>query len=388
MVPFTIILKAAVTAANPAPLRVKLDPGSRTTGLALVDDSEGVVVFAAELHHRGAAIKQALDARRAVRRSRRTRKTRHRAARFLNRRRKAGWLPPSLESRVCNVVTWVNRLRRLAPITAISLELVRFDTQQMQNAEISGIEYQHGELAGYEVREYLLEKWHRCCAYCGATDLPLQVEHIMPRSRGGTNRVSNLTLACEPCNQAKGNQTAVEFGYPEIQAQAQQPLKDAAAVNTTRWALYQALQATGLPVEIGTGGRTKYNRVQRGLPKTHWLDAACVGESTPTVLDVAAVIPLMITAIGWGNRQMCGTNKYGFPIRHRARQKHQFGYQRGDLVRARVPNGKYAGLYIGRVTVRARGTFRINGVDVHRRHCERLMQADGYRYQIVSEFAT
>ena len=59
-------------------------------------------------------------------------------------------------------------------------------------------------------------------------------------------------------------------------AQAKAPLKDAAAVNATRWELFRRLQATGLPLETGSGGRTKYNRSVRVLPKTHWLDAACV----------------------------------------------------------------------------------------------------------------
>jgi hypothetical protein len=70
----------------------------------------------------------------------------------------------------------VRRLRRLCPIVSLSQELVRFDTQLRQDAEVSGVEYQQGELAGYEVREYLLEKWHRRCAYCGKTDVPLEIE--------------------------------------------------------------------------------------------------------------------------------------------------------------------------------------------------------------------
>lgn len=76
------------------------------------------------------------------------------------------------------------RLNHLAPVTALSLELVHFDTQLMQNAEISGVTYQQGELAGYEVREYLLQKWGRRCAYCGCSGVPLQVEHLIPRHEG------------------------------------------------------------------------------------------------------------------------------------------------------------------------------------------------------------
>lgn len=250
--PFTLILKGQGE-GEPAPLRLKLDPGSKTTGLALVNDATGQVVWAAELTHRGQQVRDALLTRKAVRRSRRQRKTRYRPARFLNRRRKVGWLPPSLTSRLAHVETWVARLRRIAPVAAVSQELVRFDTQLLENAEISGVAYQQGELMGYEVRQYLLDKWGRRCAYCGATGVALQVEHLTPKARGGSDRVSNLTLACESCNQRKGSQTAAEFGHPDLQAQAKAPLKDAAAANATRWALYKRLTATGLPVEVGTG---------------------------------------------------------------------------------------------------------------------------------------
>src|SRR5947208_14079513 len=105
--PFTIILKTERVNPQVQSLRLKLDPGSRTTGLALVNDATGEVVFAAELSHRGQAIKYAMGQRRAVRRNRRQRKTRYRKARFANRTRCKGWLAPSLISRIANIVTWV-----------------------------------------------------------------------------------------------------------------------------------------------------------------------------------------------------------------------------------------------------------------------------------------
>jgi 5-methylcytosine-specific restriction endonuclease McrA len=382
--PFTIILKRGVPEAQPKALRVKIDPGSKTTGLAVVSDGTGQVMWAAELTHRGQQIRDALLARRAMRRSRRQRHTRYRSMRIANRRRRPGWLPPSLESRLSNVLTWVARLCRYAPIGAIAQELVKFDTQLLEHPDIRGVEYQQGELAGYEMREYLLEKWRRTCAYCGATGVPLQIEHIVPKAQGGCDRVSNLTLACEPCNIAKGTHTAAEFGHPETEAQAKQPLRDAAAVNATRWALYRRLQATGLSIETGTGGRTQWNRIQRGLPKTHWIDAAGVGASTPATLLTAGVMPLTVTATGHGTRQMCGTNRYGVPIRHRTRQKRFFGFQTGDVVCARVPAGrKTAGRHVGRVLVRASGSFdlvtragRVQGISY--RYCRMLSRSDGY----------
>src|SRR5260221_8802683 len=310
--PFILILRRAVPNAQPHPLRVKLDPGSRVSGLAVINDVTGQVVWAGKLTHRGQQIHAALVARRAHRHLRRQRQTRYRPARFNNRRRRAGRLPPSLESRVSNLLTWVARLRQSAPITALSQELVRFDTQLLQNPEISGVEYQQGELAGYEVREYVLEKWGRACSYCHRTGVPLELDHIVPRSRPGTSgRVSNLALACRPCDQEKGDRTAEEFGHPEVQAQARLPLHDAAAGNASRWALVRRPAATGLPGEVGTGGRAQWNRTVRGLPQAHWVDAACVGASTPEQLIIAGAPPLEITAMGRHSRQMCRTNAFG-----------------------------------------------------------------------------
>ena len=283
--PFTIRLKDRIGGEMQA-LRLKLDPGGKTTGLALVREAEGGeqhVCWLGEIAHRGQAIRDALLQRRGFRRRRRGVNLRYRAPRFNNRTRPAGWLAPSLQHRVDTTMAWVTRLTRLAPVTALSQERVRFDMQAMENPEVSGVEYQQGELAGYEVREYLLEKWGRQCAYCPATDVPLQVEHIVATACGGTNRVSNLTLACRKCNEAKGTQRIEDFlahdpaRLARIKAQAKAPLKAAAAVNSTRWALFNALRDTGLPVETGTGGRTKWNRTRLGIPKGHALDAACVG---------------------------------------------------------------------------------------------------------------
>jgi 5-methylcytosine-specific restriction endonuclease McrA len=384
--PFTIILKPGEQADEPAPLRLKIDPGSKTTGFALVYDETGQVMRAAELTHRGQQVKARLDQRRACRRSRCQRHTRYRQVRFANRRRRPGWLLPSLESRISNIVIWVARLRHLTPVTALSQELVKFDTQAMQDPEISGVEYQQGTLLGYEVREYLLEKWGRKCAYCARQNVPLQVEHIVPKARGGSNRVSNLTLACEPCNDAKGKRTAAEFGHSEVQAQAKQPLRDAAAMNASRWALYHRLEATGLPVEVASGGRTKWNRTQRDLPKTHWLDAACVGARTPPTLRVAGIVPLRITATGRHSRQMCRTNAAGFPDRTPKATSMVGGFRTGDLVRAAVPASSVkAGVYVGRIAVRATGSCNIttgHGTvqGIHVKYCSAIHKGDGYTY--------
>lgn len=388
--PFTIILKESHPDSTVQPLRLKLDPGAKNTGIALVNDATGEVVFAAELKHRGFAIRDALTSRRQLRRSRRNRKTRYRKPRFLNRTRPEGWLAPSLQSRVENIKTWVKKLCKLAPTEAISQELVRFDMQLMRNPEIQGEEYQQGTLAGYETREYLLEKWNRQCAYCGVKDVLFQVEHIHPRAKGGSNSITNLTLSCEKCNTKKGTKDIKDFlkkdpsKLTKILAQAKRPLADAAAVNTTRWALFKALRETGLPVETGSGGLTKFNRSQQKLEKTHWLDAACVGKSTPKLI-IKCVKPLLIISNGHGSRQSCRTDKFGFPNRHVPREKIHFNFQTGDIVKAVVTTGKKVGNYVGKVAIRSSGSFNISTKKgliqgISHKFCKRIHAKDGYSY--------
>ncbi|TGN99619.1 HNH endonuclease [Candidatus Thiomargarita nelsonii] len=390
--PFTIIMKHRV-GGDLQPIEIKFDPGSRTTGIALVGhfDRGSEVIWAGNLNHRGLQIKSNLNSRRSIRSSRRNRKTRYRPARFLNRLRPKGWLPPSLRSRVDNVKNWMLKLSRLVPLTEITIETVRFDTQKLQKPEISGVEYQQGELAGYELREYLLEKWGRQCAYCGAKNVPLEIEHIQARSKGGTDRVSNLTLACTPCNQEKGNKDIKDFlkrkkkRLKKIQAQAKAPLKDAAAVNATRYATGNVLKGFSLPITFSSGGRTKFNRLKLGYKKDHWIDAACVGESGSHVVILKTITPLIITAKGRGSRQKCSMNQYGFPRTGPKKYKRVKGFQTGDIVKAVVTKGKKIGTYVGRVVVRATRSFdigigkeKVSGIGY--KYCQLIQRSDGYEY--------
>lgn len=147
--PFIIVmqdrtLEESVTHSH----RIKIDPGAKVSGIAVVQEESGRVTNALEIAHRGQQIKNSLESRRALRRGRRSRKTRYRQPRFCNRTRREGWLPPSLESRVANIAAWVRRIRKICSVSAISQELVRFDTQALVSPEISGVEYQRGELFG------------------------------------------------------------------------------------------------------------------------------------------------------------------------------------------------------------------------------------------------
>jgi 5-methylcytosine-specific restriction endonuclease McrA len=392
--PFVIRLKDRhVEDVIVQPLALKIDPGSKTSGIALArvqETEEGAIhhaVFLGEVSHRGEQVHEHKVRQRNARRRRRSANLRYRAPRFDNRGIPVGWLAPSLLSRVGNIRTWTTRLSKWAPVGRIEVEQVRIDTQLLQNPEISGTHYQQGTLAGWEARAYLLVKYAYQCAYCRQADTPFEVDHILPRSRGGSNRISNLCLACHPCNQKKGNQTAAEFGHPEVEAQAQRPLKDAAAVNSTRFKLVEALRGFGLPVGTWTGGRTRWNRARFGVEKTHALDAPCVGE-------LAGVRPgtlktLAITATGRGEHCRTNWTKQGFPRGYKLRQKQVCGFKTGDRVRAVVPATlKTAGRHVGRVQVRKSGSFAIKTRErdldgISAVYVELIQRGDGYDYTVV-----
>ena len=286
-------------------------------------------------------IKKLLQMRSAYRRGRRSRKW-YREPRFDNRGIEKGWLAPSLGHKLQTHIKLIDRLKRILPITETVVEVASFDQQKMQNPEISGIEYQQGELQGSEIREYLLEKWKHKCAYCGRTNVPLEVEHIIPKSRGGSDRVSNLTIACHKCNQKKGNKTAAEFGYPEIQQQAKKSLKTAAFMNNIRRKLVNLLSCGWT-----YGYITKHNRIQLGLEKSHANDAFVIAGGTTQ----ERCKPQQLTQTRRNNRRI-QTNRKGYkPSIRRQRYK----LQPNDLVRyngvlCRVKGVFSYGKWVGIVT--------------------------------------
>ncbi|MFJ6780737.1 RNA-guided endonuclease IscB [Streptomyces yangpuensis] len=374
--PFTIRLKDRSRAGSAVPgVQLRLDPGSRATGIAITDELPRIVapegrgalvrrgLIGIELRHRGGQIHTGMMRRAGYRRRRRSANLRYRAPRRDNRSRPDGWLPPALRHRIDSTTSLVTRLCRYAPVLEIHVEQVAFDTTAITAAAMaSGPRDPEPTHAGSYIREFLLAAWKRSCAYCGATGVRLNVEHVIPRSRGGSNRVTNLVLACIPCNQAKGVTCIEEFlvdrpaRLESVKNQLRKPLHDVAAMNTTRLLLVKALATRGVPVHTWSGGRTAWNRQVMRLPKSHTLDALATG---------------------------------GFPRLLRPRGKIHHGYSTGDLVAALVPRGKWAGKWVGRISVRTSGQHRITTLtsrfDVSHRNLRLLQRADGYAYGFAAE---
>jgi 5-methylcytosine-specific restriction endonuclease McrA len=352
--PFTIRLRFT-TKSHVQPARVGVDTGSKDLGIAAI--ANGEVVFQAEVHLRD-DITAKMTQRRQYRHTRRARKTRYREARYDNRRRPLGWLPPSLHSKAAATLKTVRFVASFLPVGRVAIEVGSFDTQKLQNPEISGLEYQQGELSGYLLREYVLSKWKRQCSYCQITGVPLQVEHIVPKARGGSDRVCNLALGCSPCNQKKGTQTAAEFGYSQVQAMALIPLKDAAHASSIKSRVVHDLQEVfgESQVSITYGYETKYKRIQAlGLPKSHTNDAVAIAcEIGEVVKPLEMVHHLRCLARGqyqrfnglrsehkcWAPRKV-----QGFKLYELVKAKGQVGYiagrrEKGSFVIKDVLSGK------------------------------------------------
>jgi hypothetical protein len=239
------------------------------------------------------------------------------------------------------------------------------------------------------VREYVLERDARVCVYCDAKDVPLNLDHVIAHSRGGSDRPSNLVCACIPCNQRKDSQLVQVFlakqpkRLAKILARLKTPLRDAAAVNATRWELWRRLEETGLPVEASSGGRTKWNRHRLGVPKGHALDAASTG--AVEALSGWRVPVLSIRCAGRGLHCRTRTDAHGFARLRLPRVKSVHGFRTGDLVLADVPVGKKQGRYLGRVAVRSTGSFNIQTGSltvqgISWRRCKVVQRDDGYAY--------
>lgn len=276
--PFTIQLTYRSTTYT-QPVSLGIDTGSKYIGISATTEGKELYVGEVELRD---DISGNLTARRQYRRGRRSRKTRYRKPRFDNRVRSKhkGWLAPSVEAKIGTHMRVIHDVCRIIPVSSITVEVAAFDTQKMRDTEISGIKYQQGTLMGYEIREYLAEKFgHKCC-YCGkpqGNGVRFEVEHLTPKARGGSDRIINLGWSCHDCNEKKGTMTCEEFGHPEVRAEAEAGMKHAAHMSIMRWKLYERLKAVyGDKLHMTYGSVTSYCRNKTGLQKTHVNDARCI----------------------------------------------------------------------------------------------------------------
>ncbi|MHA2318465.1 MAG: RNA-guided endonuclease IscB, partial [Candidatus Hodarchaeales archaeon] len=320
--PFTIQLLYATGEAKKS-IVLGIDTGYSIIGFSAV--SEQKELLAGELILRK-DVSEKITERKMYRRNRRG-KLWYRKPRFLNRisSKKKGWLAPSIQHKLDSHIRLVEILKQSLPITKTIVEVASFDTQKLQNSTIKSIEYQQGSLFGYTVRNYLLEKWSHECVYCKKRNIQLEIEHIIPKSRGGTDRIDNLTISCRLCNLKKSNKLASECPpklkktIAKIQQQAKKSYKAATFMTIMRKQLVERLNCRHT-----YGDHTKYNRTKIGLSKSHVNDAFVIagGKKHPRSQL------FYVKQIRRNNRSI-QTNRKRFKPSIR---KQRYSYQPNDLV--------------------------------------------------------
>ena len=196
--PFTIQLAYDSTNYT-QDITLGVDAGSKYIGLSATTRSK--VLFESDVELRNDIV-NLLSIRRQNRRTRRNRKTRYRKPRFNNRRRKEGWLAPSVQNKVDSHLTVIRKVHEILPVTKIIVEVASFDIQKIKNPMISSTEYQQGEqLNFWNIREYVLFRDGHICQCCKgkSKDKILNVHHIESRKTGG-NAPNNLVTLCEKCH--------------------------------------------------------------------------------------------------------------------------------------------------------------------------------------------
>lgn len=303
-----------------------IDADSKHIGVSA--SSEKKEMLAAQVELRSDIVKL-LSTRRELRRNRRNRKTRYRKARFDNRKKKDGWLAPSVDQKVDSHLKVIRLVHKLLPITKTTIEVAQFDAQKIKNPDINGDEYQQGEQMGFwNVREYVLARDGHKCVHCKgkSKDPILNVHHLESRKTGG-NSPSNLVTLCETCHKA------YHRGEFDLKIKRGNSLRDAAVMNIMRWAVYERANAEFKNVHLTYGYITKHTRIENGVTKTHAADAFCI---TKNVNAMRLSSFFMCRCVSRHTRALHVVNPKKDGIRRSTIASHKIGksrFQRFDMVR-------------------------------------------------------
>lgn len=277
--PFTIQLMYSSTNYTQS-INLGVDAGSKHIGISATTKNK--VLFESDVELRNDIV-NLLSTRRQNRRTRRNHKTRYRKPRFDNRKRKDGWLAPSVQNKVDTHLTVIRKVHVILPVSKIIVEAASFDIQKIKNPTISGTEYQQGsQLDFWNVREYVLFRDNHICQCCKgkSKDKILNVHHIESRKTGG-DAPNNLITLCETCH------TGYHKGTVNLPKRIKRGMsfKDTSFMGIMRWAFYNKLKEIYPNVSLTYGYITKNTRIENKLPKDHYIDARCISGNPKAVSD-------------------------------------------------------------------------------------------------------
>ncbi len=321
---------------NVQEVTVGIDKGSRVTGFSCV--ANGQILMSGEIHHR-TDIKGKMDARRANRRNRRSRKW-YRKKRFLNRTssKRSGRLPPSIRANVEEVIRVVHQIP--LPIFFIIVEDVQVDIRKISDPFVTSKEYQGSNRLDENLRLACLMRDNFTCQKCGKKETILSAHHIVWTSKGGKDSIYNLITLCENCHDklhSSGESGKVKIKGGKV-VTGMDGFSDKIAQRTMQGKtyLYEKLSQIASLSKV-FGYQTSATRKSLGLKKSHSIDALCVA-----MLEIGQVIrndSKNFYLVKFRPRQT-RRQYHDLPRKVKGRVRYQInseleGFHKGDIVRVK-----------------------------------------------------
>ena len=245
-----------------------MDTGYKFIGLSCVTEKKELFSATITLDDKTSS---RLTEKKMYRRGRRN-KLRYRKPKFLNRKKKEGWLPPSIQRRYDAHLRLIKLTDFLLPISETTIELANFDIQKIENPGIDGKGYQEGDMYGYQnLRSYLMAREHGLCELChkeftkGNTS---HIHHRKQRGEQGSNKAKNLSLLHEKCH-TKLHKKGLKLPAPKDYKPS------------TFMSIIQKRFHQDIPEAIFTFGyKTFIDRIELGIEKSHNNDAFVIAGGT------------------------------------------------------------------------------------------------------------
>ena len=378
--PFTIQLQYEVPNKT-QPLYLGIDPGRTNIGLSVIKEN-GEEQFTIQAETRNKEITNLMKARKQFRQQRRqqSRRTKRRRrarknntakspvyqrqlpgcsepitlhdidnkeSRFLNRKRKEGWLTPTSNHLLQTHLNLISKVKRYLPITDIVLELNKFSFMKLENPSIHSYQYQQGKLYSYkgDLHQAVSTEQDHHCLLC---DKPINhYHHIIPRSQSGSDTIDNIVGLCESCH-SKVHKNL--FFSDQIKYKKEGIYKRYQALSTLNQIiphLINTLQEEyGTHFHIVNGYLTQSYRKQFNIPKDHYLDAYCIASIPINNTNISTAIhPYEIKQFRRHDRQVCHqhnfTRKYIYNGKVVAYNRHKsFGQTEDSLEEFRLKQPK------------------------------------------------
>ena len=269
--PFMIQLTTP-TGETTQEVHLGVDTGAKYIGIAATSGNKVLVKGEIELRD---GIHESMILRSTLRRNRRNRNLRHRPTRYLNRKRKYRWLPPTVQSKLDATFMWIDKFSKLLSNPILHIEVGKFDTQKMINPDITNEEYQNGQCTGYyDVRYFVFVRDNYTCQVCKKRNKILNTHHIIYKSKGGTDRADNLITVCTDCHTSENHKVGGILYNWMIKHKKVKQYKEATFMNIVRKRTFSKY-----PDAIITyGSETSPYRKKLGLEKSHYNDAIAISK--------------------------------------------------------------------------------------------------------------